>query len=124
MLVSIIIGLWMASGIVPSIIYYGLDIVSPKIFLPTTTIICCLISLGTGSSWTTVGTIGIALLGIGRSLGIPAPIIAGSIISGSYVGDKLSPLSDTTNLASAMTNTDLFEHIKHMLYTAIPSLII
>lgn len=124
MLVSIIIGLWMASGIVPSIIYYGLDIVSPNIFLPTTSIICCLVSLGTGSSWTTVGTIGIALLGIGRSLGIPTQIIAGAIISGSYFGDKLSPLSDTTNLASAMTNTDLFDHIKHMLYTTVPSLII
>lgn len=124
MLVSIIIGLWMASGIVPSIIYYGLDIVSPNVFLPTASIICCLISLGTGSSWTTVGTIGIALLGIGNSLGIPTPIIAGSIISGSYVGDKLSPLSDTTNLASAMTNTDLFDHVKHMLYTTIPSFII
>ncbi|MEG1410878.1 MAG: Na+/H+ antiporter NhaC [Terrisporobacter sp.] len=124
MLVSIVIGIWMASGIVPAIIYYGLDLISPTLFLPTTTIICAVVSLGTGSSWTTVGTIGIALLGIGQSLGIPTPIIAGSIISGSYFGDKLSPLSDTTNLASAMTNTNLFVHIKHMLYTTIPSLLI
>lgn len=124
MLVSIIIGLWMASGIVPSIIYYGLDIISPGLFLPATMLICGIVSLGTGSSWTTVGTIGVALLGIGTGLGLPAPLVAGCIISGSYFGDKLSPLSDTTNLASAMTNTDLFVHIKHMLYTTIPAFII
>lgn len=124
MLVSIIIGLWMASGVVPSIIYYGLDIISPGLFLPATMFICSIISLGTGSSWTTVGTIGVALLGIGMGLGIPTPLVAGCIISGSYFGDKLSPLSDTTNLASAMTNTDLFVHVKHMLYTTIPAFII
>ena len=124
MLVSITVAVWMASGIVPSIIYYGLDIISPTFFLPACTIICAITALGTGSSWTTVGTIGIALLGIGQGLGLSASVVGGAIISGSYFGDKLSPLSDTTNLASAMTGTNLFEHIKHMLYTTVPTFII
>ena len=93
-------------------IYYGLNILSPSIFLVATTIICAIVSVATGSSWTTAGTIGIALLGIGSALNIPSPIIAGAIISGAYFGDKMSPLSDTTNLAPAMAGTNLFDHIK------------
>lgn len=124
LVVGILIGTWIISGIVPSMIYWGLNLLSPSIFLAATTIICSIVSISTGSSWTTVGTIGIALLGIGSALGIPNSIIAGAIISGAYFGDKMSPLSDTTNLAPAMAGTNLFDHIKHMLYTTIPALII
>lgn len=124
LVVGMLIGTWILSGIVPSMIYWGLNILSPGIFLVATTLICAIVSIATGSSWTTAGTIGIALLGIGSALGIPSPIIAGSIISGAYFGDKMSPLSDTTNLAPAMAGTNLFDHIKHMLYTTIPALII
>lgn len=124
LVVGMLIGTWILSGIVPSMIYWGLNILSPGIFLVATTLICAIVSISTGSSWTTAGTIGIALLGIGSALGIPSPIIAGAIISGAYFGDKMSPLSDTTNLAPAMAGTSLFEHIKHMLYTTIPALVI
>lgn len=124
LVVGMLIGTWILSGIVPSMIYWGLNILSPGIFLIATTIICSIVSISTGSSWTTAGTIGIALLGIGSALGIPTKIIAGAIISGAYFGDKMSPLSDTTNLAPAMAGTTLFEHIKHMLYTTIPALAI
>lgn len=124
LVVGILIGTWIISGIVPSMIYWGLNILSPSIFLIATTIICAIVSISTGSSWTTVGTIGIALLGIGSALGIPSSIIAGAIISGAYFGDKMSPLSDTTNLAPAMAGTNLFDHIKHMLYTTVPALAI
>lgn len=124
LVVGMLIGTWILSGIVPSMIYWGLNILSPGIFLVATTIICAIVSISTGSSWTTAGTIGIALLGIGSALGIPSPITAGSIISGAYFGDKMSPLSDTTNLAPAMAGTTLFEHIKHMLYTTVPALTI
>lgn len=124
LVVGMLIGTWILSGVVPSMIYWGLNILSPGIFLVATTLICAIVSISTGSSWTTAGTIGIALLGIGSALGIPAKIVAGSIISGAYFGDKMSPLSDTTNLAPAMAGTTLFEHIKHMLYTTIPALVI
>ena len=124
LVVGMLIGTWILSGVVPSMIYWGLNILSPGIFLIATTIICAIVSISTGSSWTTAGTIGIALLGIGSALGIPTKIIAGAIISGAYFGDKMSPLSDTTNLAPAMAGTTLFEHIKHMLYTTIPALTI
>lgn len=124
LVVGILIGTWILSGVVPSMIYWGLSILSPGIFLVATTLICAIVSISTGSSWTTAGTIGIALLGIGSALGIPSKIIAGAIISGAYFGDKMSPLSDTTNLAPAMAGTTLFEHIKHMLYTTIPALLI
>ncbi|RDY24007.1 Na+/H+ antiporter NhaC [Romboutsia maritimum] len=124
MIIGILIGTWIISGVVPSMIYWGLEILSPGIFLVATTLICCIVSLATGSSWSTMGTVGVALLGIGQGLGMPTPLIAGSIISGAYFGDKLSPLSDTTNLAPAMAGTTLFEHIKYMLYSTIPSLII
>ena len=120
--VGIIIGTWILCGSVPAMIYYGLKLLSPDIFLVATCAMCAVVSLATGSSWTTVGTVGIALTGIGAVLGIPLPIVAGAIISGSYFGDKMSPLSDTTNLAPAMAGANLFEHIKHMLYTTVPAL--
>lgn len=124
MIVGTLIGTWIVSGIVPAMIYWGLNILSPGIFLVATTIICCIVALATGSSWTTAGTVGIALIGIGQGLGIPAPVVAGAIISGAYFGDKMSPLSDTTNLAPAMAGTTLFEHVRHMIFTTGPALII
>ena len=102
----------------------GLNILSPKIFLVATLLICSIVSVATGSSWTTAGTVGIALLGIGQTLGIPLPVVAGAIISGAYFGDKMSPLSDTTNLAPAMAGATLFEHIKHMIFTTAPAYLI
>ena len=123
LLIGSLIGTWMISGIVPTMIYYGLQILEPKIFLTASCIICAIVSLSTGSSFSTVGTVGIALLGIGQALNIPIGLIGGSIISGAYFGDKMSPLSDTTNLAAAMAGTDLFTHIRYMMYTTIPSFI-
>lgn len=117
MIIGIIIGVWILAGVVPTMIYYGLKILSPTYFLVATAIICAITSLGTGSSWTTVGTVGIAMMAIGQGLGIPLPVVAGSIISGAWFGDKVSPLSDTTNLAPAMAGAKLYDHIKHMLYT-------
>ncbi|MBF8982294.1 Na+/H+ antiporter NhaC [Lutibacter sp. B2] len=124
MVIGCIIGTWILSGVVPTMIFYGLKIISPGIFLVATCLICSIVSIATGSSWTTAGTVGIALLGVGTGLGIPPKIIAGAIISGAYFGDKMSPLSDTTNLAPAMAGAKLFDHIKHMIYTTGPSLII
>lgn len=124
MLVGLTIGSWLGGGIIATMIYYGLQIISPTYFLVTITIICALVALVTGTSWGTMGTIGVAGMGIGISMGIPAAMIAGAVISGAYFGDKMSPLSDTTNLASGLTETDLFEHIKYMFYTTIPGLII
>ena len=124
MIVGALVGCWILSGTVPTMIYYGLKILSPAIFLVATCIICSIVSLATGSSWTTAGTVGIALIGVGVGLGIPTPQIAGAIISGAYFGDKMSPLSDTTNLAPAMAGTNLFAHIKHMFYTVTPSMVI
>ncbi|MBM3420402.1 MAG: Na+/H+ antiporter NhaC [Bacteroidetes bacterium] len=123
-LIGSLAGTWMISGVVPMLIYYGLQILNPKIFLFATVIICAMVSLATGSSWSTVATIGVALLGIGITLGIKAGLVAGAIISGAYFGDKMSPLSDTTNLAPAMAGTDLFTHVKYMLQTALPALLI
>ncbi|CAD2071004.1 Na+/H+ antiporter NhaC [Jeotgalicoccus coquinae] len=124
MLVGLIIGSWIGGGIVATMIYYGLMIINPQYFLVTICVICGIVSLAIGSSWSTMATIGVAGMGIGVSMGINPAMIAGAVISGSYFGDKMSPLSDTTNLASGLTNTDLFVHIKHMLYTTIPGLII
>jgi len=124
MIVGTMIGTWILGGIVPSMIYYGLEILSPKIFLFATLIICSIVSLGTGSSWSTAGTVGVALIGVGRGLGIPVAMVAGAIISGSYFGDKMSPLSDTTNLAPAVAGTDIFSHIRHMVYTTAPAYLI
>jgi len=116
-IIGILIGVWILSGVVPTMLYYGLKILHPKIFLPATLIICSITSLATGSSWGTSGTIGIALIGIGAGLGFPLPVVAGAVLSGAYFGDKMSPLSDTTNMAPAMVGTDLYTHIKHMTYT-------
>lgn len=124
LMIGALAGTWLISGIVPAMIYYGLQILNPSIFLFATVIICAIVSVATGSSWATVATVGIALLGIGKALGMSEGIIAGAVISGAYFGDKISPMSDTTNLAPAMAGTDLFTHIKYMLYTTIPSLII
>lgn len=123
-LIGATIGIWILSGTIPSLIYYGLEILSPSIFLPAGLIICSLTSLATGTSWGTVSTVGVALLGIGQSLGIPAPISAGMIVSGAFFGDKISPMSDTTNLAAASSDTNLYDHIASMLYTTIPAFII
>lgn len=114
-IIGVLIGVWILSGVVPSMVYYGLGILTPQIFLIATLLICSVTSLATGTSWGTAGTIGIALMGIASGLGIPAPIAAGAIISGAYFGDKMSPLSDTTNLAPAMAGTDVFTHVKFML---------
>lgn len=116
-LVGILIGVWILAGVVPTLIYYGLNTLSPSFFLPATVIICAITSLATGTSWGTTGTIGVALMGIGSGLGFPLPIVAGAVLSGAYFGDKMSPLSDTTNMAPALAGTDLFTHIKHMSYT-------
>ena len=124
LLIGALTGTWLISGIVPAMIYYGLQILNPKVFLFATAIISAIVSLATGSSWSTIATIGIALLGIGKALGLPIGLIAGAIISGAYFGDKMSPLSDTTNLAPVSSGTDLFTHIKYMTYTTIPSFII
>ena len=121
MIIGVIIGTWIVAGIVPTMIYYGLQIISPGFFLLATTVLCSIVSLATGSSWTTAGTVGIALLGVGEVLGIPTALTAGAIISGAYFGDKLSPLSDTTNLAAAVSGTTLFEHIRNMMKTTIPA---
>lgn len=123
-LIGALAGTWMISGIVPAMIYYGLQILNPVIFLVAACVVCAIVSVATGSSWTTVATVGIALLGIGKALGFDEGIIAGAIISGAYFGDKMSPLSDTTNLAPAMAGTDLFTHIRHMAKTTIPSITI
>ena len=124
MVIGSLSGAWLISGIVPAMIYYGLKILNPTIFLFAATVVCCIVSLATGSSWSTVATVGIALLGIGKTLGISEPVIAGAIISGSYFGDKMSPLSDTTNLAPAMAGTDLFTHVRYMVNTTAPTLAI
>ena len=121
LLIGAIGGTWMVSGIVPTMIYYGLQILSPEWFLVSSCIICALISVLIGSSWTTIATVGVALLGIGKALGFSEGWIAGAIISGAYFGDKLSPLSDTTVLASSVVGTPLFTHIRYMLYTTVPA---
>lgn len=124
LMVGALAGSWMASGIIPTLIYGGLKILSPSIFLPATVIICAIISLATGSSWTTSATVGIALIGIGSALGFSLGMVAGAVISGAYFGDKMSPLSDTTNLAPAMAGAELFSHIRYMMLTTVPTIII
>lgn len=122
--VGMLAGSWMISGIVPTLIYYGVQIMSPQFFLVSSCIICALVSLLSGSSWTTIATIGVALLGIGHALGVSEAWTAGAIISGAYFGDKMSPLSDTTILASSATGTDLFVHIRYMMFTTMPTFLI
>ena len=124
LVVGALIGTWIMAGIVPTMIYYGLQILNPQIFYAACTIICALVAVSTGSSWTTVSTVGIALVGVAGAMGLQLGITAGAIISGAYFGDKLSPLSDTTNLAPAMVGSDLFTHIRHMLWTTVPSILI
>lgn len=123
-MVGALAGTWLISGIIPAMVYYGLQVLSPEIFLPASVVIAAIISIATGSSWTTSATVGIALVGIGSALGISSGMIAGAVISGAYFGDKMSPLSDTTNLAPAMAGTDLFTHIKYMTFTTVPSIVI
>ena len=124
LLIGALAGTWLISGIVPAMIYYGLQIVNPTYFLIAACIVSAVISLVTGSSWSTIATIGVALLGIGKAIGMSEAMIAGAIISGAYFGDKMSPLSDTTNLAPAMAGVNLFTHIRYMSYTTIPSICI
>ncbi|MBI0398969.1 MAG: Na+/H+ antiporter NhaC [Cytophagales bacterium] len=124
LLIGALAGTWMLSGIVPAMIYYGLKVLNPTVFLLAACVVCGIVSIATGSSWTTVATVGVALLGIGKALGFSEGLIGGAIISGAYFGDKMSPLSDTTNLAPAMAGTDLFTHIKHMTKTTVPSITI
>ena len=124
LMVGALSGTWLISGIIPTMIYYGLQILNPTIFLSACVIICAIISIATGSSWTTSATVGIALIGIGETLGIPLGMTAGAVISGAYFGDKMSPLSDTTNLAPAMAGSDLFSHIRYMSLTTVPTVIV
>jgi len=124
LMVGALSGTWLISGIIPSMIYYGLQILNPTIFLAACVVICAIISVATGSSWTTAATVGIALIGIGEALGISLGMTAGAVLSGAYFGDKLSPLSDTTNLAPAMAGGELFSHIKYMTLTTIPTIVI
>ncbi|AEF83902.1 Na+/H+ antiporter NhaC [Treponema primitia ZAS-2] len=118
--IGVLIGVWLVAGVVPTMIYYGLQIITPSLFLVASLLTCSITSLATGTSWGTCGTIGIALMGVASGLGIPLPMAAGAIISGAYFGDKMSPLSDTTNLAPAMAGTDVFTHVKFMLRSTIP----
>ena len=120
--VGALAGTWLISGIIPTMIYYGLKLLNPTIFLPAAVIIAAIISVATGSSWTTAATVGIALIGIGKAIGLHEGMIAGAVISGAYFGDKMSPLSDTTNLAPAMAGSELFSHIRYMTYTTVPSI--
>ena len=124
LLIGALSGTWMLSGIVPAMIYYGLNVLEPSYFLMASVVICSIVSVATGSSWSTVATVGVALMGIGTALEAPQAMTAGAIISGAYFGDKLSPLSDTTNLAAAMAGTDLITHIRYMLWTTVPSILI
>ncbi|MBW2732426.1 MAG: Na+/H+ antiporter NhaC [Deltaproteobacteria bacterium] len=122
--IGMLIGTWIQGGIVPAMIYYGLTLISPGLFLAASALICALVSVATGSSWSTAATVGIALIGIGEGMGIDRAQVAGAVISGAYFGDKMSPLSDTTNLAPAMAGAKLFDHIRHMVYTTGPSMLI
>ena len=124
LLIGALAGTWLISGVVPSMIYYGLTLLNPQYFLIASCLICAVVSLASGSSWSTIATVGIALLGIGNALEISEGLVAGAIISGAYFGDKMSPLSDTTNLAPAMAGTQLFTHIRYMMYTTFPSFLI
>lgn len=123
-IIGVLVGVWLVSGVVPTMIYYGLKIITPALFLVASLLTCSITSLATGTSWGTAGTIGIALMGVAAGLGIPLPMAAGAIISGAYFGDKMSPLSDTTNLAPAMAGTDVFTHVKFMLKSTVPVYII
>lgn len=122
--VGMIIGVWIASGTVPTLIYYGLKLLSPEIFLAAAMLLCAVVSVSLGTSWGTVGTVGLALMGIGAGFGIPAYWTAGAVVSGAFFGDKISPLSDTTNLAPAVTGTNVFDHIRNMMPTTVPAMLV
>ncbi len=122
--VGSLIGTWMLAGTVPTLIYYGLELLNPSFFYAATCLICAVVAMSIGSSWTTAATVGVALLGVSEGMGMSAAVSAGAVVSGSYFGDKISPLSETTNLAPAVAGTDLFEHIRYMLWTTIPSFVI
>ena len=122
--IGMLIGSWIQAGTVPALIYYGLDLLSPRWFLPAGLLICSITSLATGTSWGTAGTVGLALMGIGVSMGIPAPLVAGMVVSGAFFGDKMSPVSDTTNLAAISAETRLYDHIGAMMYSQLPALVI
>ncbi|MGO1751743.1 MAG: Na+/H+ antiporter NhaC [Psychroflexus sp.] len=124
LMVGALAGTWLISGVIPTMIYYGLQILNPTIFLAACVVICAVISIATGSSWTTSATVGIALIGIAGALNIPLSMTAGAVLSGAYFGDKLSPMSDTTNLAPAMAGTDLFTHIRYMMITTVPTILV
>lgn len=124
LIVGCLVGSWIMGGIVPTMIYYGLAILKPSIYLIATCLISCVVSLSTGSSWTTAGTVGVALIGVGAGIGVPIHIAAGAVVSGALFGDKMSPFSDTTNVAPVVAGSTLFEHIKHMVYTVTPTLLI
>ena len=124
LLIGSLSGTWLISGIIPAMMYYGLKLLSPDVFLVACCVICAIVSLATGSSWSTIATVGIALLGIGQALGFSTGLIGGAVISGAYFGDKMSPMSDTTNVAAAAAETDLFAHIRYMMLTTVPSFLI
>lgn len=124
MIVGCLVGTWIAGGVVPGMIFYGLKLFTPTMFLFLLPIICAIVSVSTGSAWTTAGTMGTAAMGIGAGLGIPLPIVAGAVVTGASFGDKLSPLSDSTNLSAGVAGANVFDHIKHMLYTTVPSFLI
>lgn len=124
LLIGALSGTWMLSGVIPTMIYYGIQLMSPSYFLVASVIICSIVSVATGSSWSTIATVGVAIIGIGNAFDMNPSIVAGSVISGAYFGDKMSPLSDTTNLAPAIAGTDIFTHIRYLLYTTVPTLII
>jgi len=124
MSIGILIAAWMAGGIIPTMVYYGLQIISPRFFLVTALLLCSLVSLAIGSSLSTIGTVGVALFGVGEAIGIPSAITVGAIVSGAYFGDKMSPLSDTTNLAPSVSDTNVFDHIRHMMFTTTPTYVI
>lgn len=123
-IVGAMIASWMAGGTIPTMMFYGIKVIAPSIFLFTACLLCCIVSLATGSSWSTAGSMGVALIGVGTALGFPPEMTAGAVVSGAYFGDKMSPLSDTTNLAPAIAGSTLFDHIRHMIWTTGPSLII
>ncbi len=124
MIIGIIIGAWIQGGIIPSLIYYSLKVISPKIFVPAAALVTAIIATATGTSFTSIATVGLALMATGLGMGFPAPLLAGAIISGAYFGDSLSPLSDTTNLSSAMSNCTLFELVGHLAKSGVPSLLL
>ncbi len=121
LIVGALIGLWILSGVVPAMVYYGIQMIGPSVFLLVACLVCSVVSVSIGSSWSTMGTVGLALIGIGQALGFPLPLVAGAIISGAYFGDKMSPLSDTTNLAPGVVGSELFTHIRNMFYTTAPA---